>query len=294
MGTVFKSHNAKIFISDLEIGLCTQISVEINTPLEPYYQVGDENVVPFELGNIGNIEISGTIKRAWVNTYYLKLLFGGERPTLPNNSEFDMRLQASLDSNAPILYLYKCRFKKGTINIPANGWIEESFDFIANSAGTGMTPPPVPPCPIGEQIENGGFETGDFTGWTNTGFVISDLITPPWEPYEGSYCIKTFDSGIELSQTFVSPISYGCWNGGSIFQLYIKGNTSFSPTYYDGVDIHILYDDASETLVDARVSDPYVWKLINLKSYVEVGKTVVGIRIVSVVPVSSVWWMHVL
>ena len=151
-------------------------------------------------------------------------------------------------------------------------------------------------CPIGEQIVNGDFETGDFTGWTgdydtdpDTGFVVSDLLTPPWEPYEGSYCVKTFASDKELNQTFASPIPYDCWDEDSVFQLYIKGDISFSPTYYDGVDIYILYDDTSETLVSARVSEYMVWTLINLKSYVEVGKTVVGIRIVSVVPMNSVW-----
>lgn len=141
---VFKGWQAKIFIHDLEIMDCKSVSVEYNSPVEPYYSIEDPNMLPIILvDQLGLVDVSGTISKAWANVYYLRLLFGGDILTIPN-AEFDMRLQSSSDGNAPVLYLYKCRFKKGTINIPANGWLEESFDFIANSAGAGMTPPPVP------------------------------------------------------------------------------------------------------------------------------------------------------
>jgi hypothetical protein len=117
--------------------VCKSVKVDYNYSLEPYYSIEDPNVNPFELGNLGLVEVSGTIEKAWINTYYLRLLFGGDSLTFPN-AEFDMRLQASIEMNTPVFYLYKCRFKKGSINIPANGVLEESYDFIAQSAGTSI------------------------------------------------------------------------------------------------------------------------------------------------------------
>jgi hypothetical protein len=127
----------------MEIIDCRSVKVDYNTPVEPYYSIEDPNMYHHPVASadeFGLIEISGTIEKAWVNIYYLRLLLGGVGPTVPN-FEFDMRLQASSDPDSPILYLYNCRFKKGSISIPANGWLEESYDFIAFSAGTNTIPP---------------------------------------------------------------------------------------------------------------------------------------------------------
>jgi hypothetical protein len=303
---VFKGWQAKIYIHDLEIGSCKSVNVEYSSPVEPYYELENPNMVQVtSVDQFGLIDISGSITKAWMNIYYLKLLIGGvggAQLTVPN-FEFDMRLFASpLDGNSPVLYLYQCRFKKGTINIPANGWIEESFDFIANSAGTELTPSflihltshctnapednngtillhgfyTLPsdatvtiadyitefsigignhflnwertggitldnllsnhtiahvtgagtlnavyekilhPCPGGEQIINGGFETGLLLPWFNIAggdvYVIDD-------PYEGVYSVELdmkYEVGEDewttpgIRQTLVVPTPFGC------------------------------------------------------------------------------------
>jgi hypothetical protein len=140
---IFKGWQAKIFIQGLEIGCCKNVTVNYDSPIEPYYEIENPNMVPItSIDQLGLVAISGTITRAWVNTYYLKLLFGGVVPVIPN-TEFDLVLQASNEIGDPMLYLYQCRFTKGTINIPASGWLEESYDFIAMSAHTSEVPLPI-------------------------------------------------------------------------------------------------------------------------------------------------------
>jgi len=126
---IFKGWMAKIFIQGLEVGCCSGVTIDYSSPLEPYYQIDTPDVIPFTEGNLGLTELSGSIKRLWANTYYLKLLFGGETPQIP--TEFDMTIYSDMESDSPKFTLYNCRFRKGTLNISASGWTEESFDFIA-------------------------------------------------------------------------------------------------------------------------------------------------------------------
>lgn len=139
--TVFKGWQAKIYISDisdLEIGTVTSMSLSYESPVEPYYELENPNMIPVtSVDQLGLIAVSGSLEKAWINTYYLKLLFGGDAPSVPN-FEFELRVEASTVSGAPIIYLYNCRFKKGTINITQSGWITESYDFTAFTSGIGV------------------------------------------------------------------------------------------------------------------------------------------------------------
>jgi hypothetical protein len=132
MGKIFKSGTAKILINGIEVG-CSNVSIEINNSLEEYY--GIEQITPNTIITEGTQEILGHIKRLWVNTYYLSLLGINISPfSWNNNIPFDLLLESSTDPSSPSLYLYNCRFKKATINIPVSGWLEEEYDFIAISA----------------------------------------------------------------------------------------------------------------------------------------------------------------
>jgi hypothetical protein len=256
---VFKGWEAKIYVHDLEIGTCKNVTVEYSSSIEPYYEIENPNMIPItSVDQLGLIEISGSLGKAWVNIYYLRLLFGGDSLSIPN-FEFDLKLMASTSAGAPILYLYNCRLKKGTINIPANGWLEENFDFIANSAGTGIAPPPSLPLihltshcvnasdeddgeillswhtlpsdvsislgdhpvefniggdysflywetiggvtVIGNAVTNGGFETGDTTGWVPYDGAISII-----NPHSGIYCFEAISSYLTINQIFSSSI----------------------------------------------------------------------------------------
>lgn len=125
MGTIFKGWNAKILIDSTEIGCCESVSVDITSNIESYYCIGSREphaVIP------GNLEITGSISRAWVNIYYLNLLIG-------DDMKFDLVFKASEDSGAPWIYLYSCRFESGTIDIPQDGVLMEDYDFRAESIG---------------------------------------------------------------------------------------------------------------------------------------------------------------
>jgi len=86
-----------------------------------------------------------------------------------------------------------------------------------------------PPCPSGEQIINGGFETGDFTGWVCTdGWVTTD------NPHSGVYCAEIWPSGSrELYQVLTSPIPVYCI---ASFDFWYRNaaSTYFKVVYSDG------------------------------------------------------------
>lgn len=129
MGKVFKGFDAKIFIGGIEIGCCSNVSVEIKDDLEAYY--GIENTNPIFIDEVTE-EITGSIKRVLVNIYYLRLMGMGETPFVwTNNISFDLILESSIEGGSPVLCLYNCRFKKVSISIPQNGFLEESYDFIS-------------------------------------------------------------------------------------------------------------------------------------------------------------------
>ena len=130
-----------------------------------------------------------------------------------------------------------------------------------------------------EQFVNGGFETGDFTGWTATGdFAVVDYL-----PYQGTYHARSLVSGATISQTFANPIPVACFAVSSIFRIYLQGGYFLSPAHSDGADIYIVYTDLTETHIHYEVTADFTWEQVNLKPYLEAGKTVKGIRIQSYV-----------
>lgn len=268
MSKIFKGWQATIFIQGIPIGCCKNVTVDYDSPIEPYYEIENPNMVHFDSSedHLGLVTISGTITRAWINTYYLKLLFGGAVPIIPN-AEFDMVLKASDESGAPMLYLYQCRFTKGTINIPANGWLEESYDFIAMRAGTSE----VSVCPIGDQIINGDFETGIFSPWEH---YQAEVVS--WLSHSGTYCCwleYNHCSGNVgwIKQTFLDPIRTEC-----ISELSFWVYTWSYPGAY--IYLKIYYSDGSNAEF-SRYTLQDAWTKVDFTSDLEVGKKVSAIEI---------------
>jgi hypothetical protein len=137
-------------------------------------------------------------------------------------------------------------------------------------------------CPSGEQIVNGGFETGDFTGWTKTGTF--EVVT--YLPYEGTYSARTArnESG-SISQNLLNPVPVACLGVGSVFQLYWSGETQISPPGASKIKIVIGYTDGTDTTINldfpAGEEDPdKPWYCkVDLKPYLETGKTVKSITV---------------
>jgi hypothetical protein len=133
MGTVYKGWNAKLFIDDLEIACAESASVDVSANLDSYYCIGKRDafsVVP------GNFEITGSITHAWVNIYYLNLLGLADITAMP--PKFKIVFKASTEVGAPMVYLYNCMFEKGSLDIPTDGVLKESYDFRAESIWVGV------------------------------------------------------------------------------------------------------------------------------------------------------------
>lgn len=89
-----------------------------------------------------------------------------------------------------------------------------------------------------ERIENGGFETGDFTGWIKYG----DPWIVTWEtPHGGVYHLCTFPGEYDaVEQTLSDPISYEDIDS---FTLWFRAGPS-SGAY---IGVVVTYDDDSTT-----------------------------------------------
>jgi hypothetical protein len=115
-----------------------------------------------------------------------------------------------------------------------------------------------PPCPGGEQIENGTFETGDLTGWTNAQGSVTDQYA-----HTGTYSILLYSNwylSCAMSVPKVCIASFGFWS----YQVR-SGN------YYV-----IIYTDGSES---DHISIPYTadWAYVDVKAQVADGKSIKNI-----------------
>ena len=271
MGIIFRGWNAKIFFGDLEIGVAKSVNVDYESSIIPYYAIEDPNIYPVStVDQLDPVKISGSIKRAWLNSYYLRLLIGGSSQTLPGTFVFDLRLMAFEEEGSPVFYLYNCRFNKGSISISPDGWIEESFDFIAFSAGASLVPAPIPPieCPSGEQLINGGFEAGSNYGipyWEYYGYSISTS-----DPHTGLQCISIYPSGW-IEQELVEPLpvscvdSITCWAKGGVGNFV---EVIVTVTYTD--------DDTSQD-TKTTINDEGLWEQL-IFGNLTTGKTIKKIK----------------
>jgi len=121
--TVYKGWNATIKKDGLEIGYVTEVTVDIDESLEAYYEI--KGHFPVRLQE-GPYIVTAKLSRAWINTDYLALL---QSDTLP---EFD--LTVSIGSLYTVK-LYSCKFTKGAVAIPQDGFLKEDYDIVAKDFG---------------------------------------------------------------------------------------------------------------------------------------------------------------
>jgi hypothetical protein len=132
--TVYRGNTAHIYIKfgsddQMELAVCKDVTVEIATGVEAYYSTS--SISPSSLID-GPIQIAGKINQAWINIYYVGLI-----DNIPLN-EFTL----CLHTDTVELYCYSCKFRKGSINIPQDGFVMEDYEFVAKTVAIVDVVPP--------------------------------------------------------------------------------------------------------------------------------------------------------
>lgn len=129
-------------------------------------------------------------------------------------------------------------------------------------------------CPTGDQITNGGFETGDLTGWTS-----NNADTSSGHHHSGSYsayilwddCLGT--SGY-LTQSFSPVIPVYCITELS---LYAKNTCGTNPSY--AVNILATYSDATTDNIQKTGTNSSTWTKLNFTAGLTSTKLLSSIKI---------------
>jgi hypothetical protein len=132
-------------------------------------------------------------------------------------------------------------------------------------------------CPSGEQILNGGFETGDMTSWTTVSGT-PQVVT--YQHKDGAYACRTGrNQTCVISQVLGTPVPVSCIIAK--FSLWVRSDYSVSPPGGSIFTVKIVYDDATFTTVthSITVGEADTWIEMNLIPYLDAGKTVVSIQI---------------
>ena len=122
---VYKGWNAKIYKDNQQLGYADSASVEIATNLEAFYQLGSR--MPVELSE-GNEEVTGSFSKAWIDKNYLILVSPGNTVL----TEFDLCFTLGTGPDVYV-YCYDCKFEKGSLDIPQDGFLKEDYDFRAKT-----------------------------------------------------------------------------------------------------------------------------------------------------------------
>lgn len=114
-------------------------------------------------------------------------------------------------------------------------------------------------------MTNGGFETGDFTGW-----ICTDGTVTGSNPHSGSWCAQVYPSGSRLlKQILATPIAV---DDMSAFTFWFKDS--------DSCAFKIIYSDATDTgWLD--ITDQASWTERDVLSELTSGKTVTEIHILN-------------
>jgi hypothetical protein len=115
-----------------------------------------------------------------------------------------------------------------------------------------------------EQIINGGFETGDGTGWSNTAENFTpEFVNDPVEAYEGSYYARLpYGAGIRQDLGIVM-------GADNIQNWTVQAKAENDTATFE---IKIMYDDSTSTIWNEEVGTE--WTEIDMKAHVVAGKTV--------------------
>jgi hypothetical protein len=119
------------------VGRVTNVSIAVTTEVKPFYELGSR--APKEL-RTGNIAISGTVERAYINGALLKLMLGqyadSEEQAGYKIPSFNMKLildnlMPAGDEGNSVLTLYGVIFETWQANLPEDNFMLERLSFKA-------------------------------------------------------------------------------------------------------------------------------------------------------------------
>jgi hypothetical protein len=118
------------------IGRATNVSVEVNSALRPFHEIGQR--YPTEL-RPGNVDVSGTIGRAHINGALLRLMLGeggdGTRPAGAFVSPtFNLSLlheNPALPGNSSTVTIHGVKIDSWSYEMPEDDFVMEAVSFKA-------------------------------------------------------------------------------------------------------------------------------------------------------------------
>jgi hypothetical protein len=148
--------------------------------------------------------------------------------------------------------------------------------------------------PVG--LTNGGFETGDLTGWTVTGTWAITATPGPGSPFEGSWAARSTTASplpglnqiIDLRSSQSGPIpDADLLEGNVVLSVTIRAAANGSVSLPDGIGVRLKILDSTDTQVavssDAKVTGPSggVWQFVGTKMTLPITAAKVDLEIFS-------------
>jgi hypothetical protein len=183
-----------------------------------------------------------------------------------------------MEDDLTLGYLVSFELPEGTLDLRISKvtWIWDGDLFAKIDTDNEGFQPSL--CISGEQVTNGGFETGDFTGWINSNWSIHVRAVGCDDPYgnvgcphTGDYSAISYSSLGVLHQDFVTPIPVRCIQSFG-FWIQAKGGDEGKP-----FTVTLAYTQGSPTIINLTADA--IWAYIDLLGSCEAGKSVVSIEI---------------
>lgn len=160
----------------------------------------------------------------------------------------------------------------------------EAYKALVGVKSLVLIPPEVV-CPVAgvEQFANDHFQTGDFTGYTQTKFIIdngtclSGWTGLPVPVYMGSYDASEIGSGEarSLQQLLTTPVPVSCIGSSSTFSITTIDTAAICDPANQTA--RILYTDGTYTDVTLNPGGTESYVTYDLKPFLDGTKTIKGI-----------------
>ena len=126
---------AALFDESGRVARVTNVFIYINTKINPFHEIGTR--LPSEL-RAGNIYISGTVERAYINGALLKLMLAQYATEVEGKEIFpipsfnmNMNLNNLAEDGASGLTVYDVMFDSWQVNLPEDDFMLEKLSFKA-------------------------------------------------------------------------------------------------------------------------------------------------------------------